>query len=340
MTFVFCVWFVYLLETIRQKWNSYRSAVGCLHQGENYQIAYNAETEFVKNVFLFLMNIIEWIAFFFLYVLSMVNLTLVITNCHNQTINNDTSYQQYISCLFTRNELNIHSFIYSNSLLLGKALGSLSVILVACLCRYLSARYTRIRWVRSNGIPQIICIFLLYLVVNQLMINLCPVIGRWFYVILSTIALILAVTQVKRLNMVIDWKIADLEKCQKNRRLLIKQIRMKDKFNKIILLLSLGVILLLLSEYVENILLTFKILLHYNDTQRLDSSSCEYIHIDNYIFTEVNKIITTLNYIICWIGTALIFIPYIVYGLATMYVTIWRLVRGRTGYKTHFKGHF
>ena len=67
LTFVFCLWFVYLLNTIRRKWKFYKNELRCLKQGTNgvqqQTLAYNAKTELVKNIMLFFLNLIEWIAF-------------------------------------------------------------------------------------------------------------------------------------------------------------------------------------------------------------------------------------------------------------------------------------
>ena len=63
-TISFCFWFIYLIEAIRRKWNISRRALGCLQQGDcdlqQQILTYNSKTEFVKNVFLFFMNLVEW----------------------------------------------------------------------------------------------------------------------------------------------------------------------------------------------------------------------------------------------------------------------------------------
>ena len=66
-TIVSCFWFIYLIETIRRKWNIYIRALGCLQQGDcdlqQQILTYNSKTEFVKSVFLFFMNLVEWTGF-------------------------------------------------------------------------------------------------------------------------------------------------------------------------------------------------------------------------------------------------------------------------------------
>ena len=63
-TILSCFWSIYLIEAIRRKWNIYRRALGCLQQGDcdlqQQILTYNSKTEFVKNVFLFFMNLVEW----------------------------------------------------------------------------------------------------------------------------------------------------------------------------------------------------------------------------------------------------------------------------------------
>ena len=66
---VFCFWSVYLFDAIRQKWKSYQKTILRIKEGyddeQQHILAYNAKTEYVKNVFLFIQNFIEWIGFLF-----------------------------------------------------------------------------------------------------------------------------------------------------------------------------------------------------------------------------------------------------------------------------------
>ena len=54
----FCFWFLYLLQNIIQKRNIYKVAMRNIQHDQNsLSEAYKAETELVKNIYLFIMNI-------------------------------------------------------------------------------------------------------------------------------------------------------------------------------------------------------------------------------------------------------------------------------------------
>ena len=64
---IFCFWFCSLASGNSTKEEIYISALEMVEHGEcgsqEQMVVYNAETELVKNLFLFFMNIVEWLAF-------------------------------------------------------------------------------------------------------------------------------------------------------------------------------------------------------------------------------------------------------------------------------------
>ena len=170
-------------------------------------------------------------------------------------------------------------------MLLGKSFGSLSLVLIACLCMYLSARYTSIRWIQSNNIPGIISIFVIYLVVNHILALFCPIFARWFIIIILTLALIFAIKEIIGLNKIITWYIVDLEIGQNEQVLLARQIRMKRTFKRLITVMVVGGIQLIVPEYLSNITLTAEMLLRYKDASGLSASA----FLENPIVIKITK---------------------------------------------------
>ena len=54
-------------------------------------------------------------------------------------------------------------------------------------------------------------------------------------------------------------------------------------------------------------------------------------------FRRTFGVLSLTNLTIGWVGIILISVPYIGFGLSTMCVIFWRLINGKTGYKSHFK---
>ena len=48
------------------------------------------------------------------------------------------------------------------------------------------------------------------------------------------------------------------------------------------------------------------------------------------------KVLYSVEVFVAVLGSCLIFVPYIGFGLCTMFVILWRLLKGKTGYRTHF----
>ena len=324
-TVVFCFWCIYLLETIKIKWSIYTRANSYPQGGYSYQqhLEYNAKTKLMKYVTLFVMNLVEWLAFTIIRTVSI--LKFVADNAVYG--NGDTAFRTHV----------YSSELVNNFHMLGKSLIVLSTVLFACLCRYLSARYSPESWINSKGIPQLICIFAVYSVVNQIITALSPIIAKWFITFLLTSSIILAMKELRKLINVVDRTIVDLQISRINVRLLKRQVSTRRTLNRMKIILCVGTVLVLLSEYIENALTTCTALISYEQEANNHILSSD-VHIP--ISNEVVKLITDLAYIICLIGTACIFIPYVLYGVSTMYLVIWRLIRGKTGYRTHFKGHF
>ena len=241
-TVIFCYWFVYLLHAIRRQWKIYKNALKCLdHRSDckEHYLVYNAKTEFGKSVFLFFMNLVEWLAF----VTNCASYLSKVINsdsfCQNKNYSNQSGYDNedlsIILCSLKSTQMSYNSVLMGSILFLGDNLLVLSLILISCLCEYLVERYSHKSWLKSNKISVFIAIILVYLTVIQIISLFCYtlIIARWFNTILLTFSLIIAVRQYKKLKMVIQWTITDIGISQLNRKLLRRVIRQKNAFNAI-----------------------------------------------------------------------------------------------------------
>ena len=333
VTVVFCFWSVYLLDAIQRKWKVNRNSLRCIQKGENDSvqqiIAYNSKTEFVKFVFLFFMNLVEWLGFLFGSISLIENFIQQYKQYRlpNKSILNSVHF----NC--SREDSNIFSNLYllhhySN---MDNFFFLLGLVLPASLCMYLSKRFAQKSWIKADKIPILIVIFFLCGIAIQILESFCTtyLIALWCEIFLLVIAFILVVKEYKKLGMIINWSIVDL-KNSKNYTLLERQIKMKQHFIKTFTMIWMGGFLMLMSDLINSIEITLTIAL---DTSTFDDSDSLFSHPKKVlIFTVLNWI----SIIIGTIGASFILIPYIGFGLSTMCVILWRLIRGKTGYKTHF----
>ena len=157
LTVVSCFWSVYLLDAIQRKWKVYKHALRCIQQGGDdslqQMLAYDSKTEFVKFVFLFFMNLVEWLAF----LLGYTGVVLIHTkqlHLYNSTLESGVSHPLNISSELHSNieffELDLRFF--------SSFFFVLSIILMASM--YLSERFARKSWIKSDNIPFLIVFFL------------------------------------------------------------------------------------------------------------------------------------------------------------------------------------
>ena len=341
-TTVFCFWSVYLFDTIRQKRKSYQKTILRIKKGYDDQqqhiLAYNAKTEYVKNVFLFIQNFIEWIAFLFARIGYGLYFMKEYYHYERQVqAHNASEYTSYGVLFIQNDEMQLnYSFAYS-FLFLPDTLNIVSLILIASLCMYLASRQARTSWIKSTRIPYLIGFFLICCTINQILASFCSlhVIADWLSAIIMTVALIIAIKQYKKLKMVINWSIVDLNISRK-KRLMEREIQKKKHFTRIFMFIWAGYTSLLVCAYLMAIFYTLVIVFHVDNDSFHPLSLCHKPVSLNSAYNIVLSVIFYAKLVFGYIGISCIFIPYIGYGLLTMYVVLWRLWKGRTGYKTHF----
>ena len=342
ITVVFFFWFVYFLDAIQRKWKFYKSELKCL-QRENFDIqqqtlVYNAKTEFVKNIFLFTLNLVEWLAFIFARFGYVVYFT---HQFYEDEINNNQSlplneHSSFVVLNITTGNITIQYSVYS-FLYLTNVFFVLSLILVASLCMFLAARIARKSWIKSNRIPHLIAFFLVCLIINQTLVSFCSsqIISNWFTTLLVTASFFIAIKQYKQLRMVIGWTIVDLFVYRK-KGTMEKQIQMKRKFTRLFTIVCTGILILILSEFLSTIVHTLFLILRKKDTTGIDISLCKKSTFKLPVVKDIFTVLFYIKFAIELLGNLFIFIPYVVHGLSTMYAVMWRLYKGKTGYKTHF----
>ena len=271
-TCVFCFWVVYLLASIRSKLRFYRNALKSLNHGDtDFQqliIVYNAKTQLVMNIFMFFINLVEWLAFisarvaYIIYFIREYQYDATGTS-QTMSLENSTQHEFSVLLLMTSDKKPLVMPLPYNLLILANSCLVLGLMLVGCLCMYLAARYAQKSWIKSTTIPYLICFFLICVFITQILAFFCltSIIANCFSILLITVALITALKQYKKLSMVISWTIVDLTISQ-NLILLNKQIKMKQVFTKVFTLIWIGTFFLLFSEYTGVVLHTSLIVVH------------------------------------------------------------------------------
>ena len=349
ITIVFCFWFVYLLDAIRRKWKFYKNALRCLQQ-ENFDsqqkiLIYNAKTEFVKNVFLFVMNFIEWLALIFMCIAYVINIAeITILGCqegNKVTINITNSSHYYpiqISCIITKIVAYRNPFLVFIFNSLAHFCAVLSFILVASLCMYLANRFSQCSWITSDNIPYLISLCILYQVVYQIIASFCSflIIAKCFNLFLFTVSTLYASKQYRKLLMVINWTIVDL-RVSGNNLLLRKQIKSKKIFIQVFTFIWIGSILVAVYYFIQFLLLLVLIVSQSYSSSEIDISLCQDSHTYIPVITDILYILSIANKILFFNGIVIIYTPYVGYGLSTMFVILHRLYTGKSAYRTHFR---
>ena len=324
-TIVFCFWFIYLLDAMKRKRSFYKTTVKCI-QGESdphqQMLAYNARTELIKLYICFCLNLVDWVGLTFVATSGIF--TLLSDHQHEFPINHLLPVLGKLTYM-----LNIVPF---DALFLV-----ISLAIIGILCMYLSARYAQKSWITSERIPYWICFFLLSSIISQMLVSICytHIIGLWCDILLVTVSVMFAWKQYIKLNMVIQWSIVDLN-VSGNIELLEKQIGMKRRFNRIFTTIWIGVCFLLVSFSIYVIIHTIQVIFLMYNHPFTASLFCDtsYNYPDSFMYAI--SFAYSIAGVLVLVGMFIISIPYIGFRLCTMYVLLWRLIRGKTGYRTHF----
>ena len=302
-TFVFCFWFIYLVDAMKRKRSFYKATLRCV-EGESdpheQMLAYNSKTELVKFVYLFCLNLVEWIGLTFAYI-ALISYLI------------GENHQKFaaINFLHVLGELDskLDFILFSNSFIV------MSMAILGSLCMYLSARYAQKSWIKSNRTPYWISFFLFSSIASQILDTICytHIIGMWCDMILVTLSVIFAWKQYRKLNMVLQWSIVDL-RVNGDIELLDRHVRMKRQFNRIFTAIWIGISFLSVALFVSVIARTTKFILHISNqpfTERLLCNTTHISYFDSNAFVFADLVVDILGLL----GMLFVSIFYIGYGL-------------------------
>ena len=341
-TFVFCFWFVYLLDAIKSKWKFYRNALRCLSQeksdSQQQMIVYNAKTEFVKNVFLFVMNFMEWLTLVFICILYIYEIAKNL-HCHegngHNNITNSSHKSIQIPCIVTIISEYRTSFSSRICVSFPDHCALLSMVLVGSLCMYLASRYSQCSWLSSSKAACLISLLILYQVVYEIIASFCSlfILSKCFNLLIKTVSGLVILKQYRKLLMVINWSIVDM-RVHGNNILLKRQIRMKQTFIRHSSLIWIGVIILLFYYCIELVLFISSILIL--SPQQFSLFTCEIPFLPTSEIYGIFTILNLVNKCVFMVGILLVYSQYVCLGLSTLAVVLWRLYTGKSAYRTHF----
>ena len=345
VTFVYCFWFVYLLQDVINKRACYKAALLRMQEpNDTYQqqVVHNSETKYIQTLYLFIINITEWLALTFVataFIYLYFKIGLSCSSMDNPIYNSEEEGSKTNCFLHTLRAGQINSPIYSHLIIFGYNLILLSLTLIASLCNYLTARYARMSWIKSNRIPYFIVLVLVIMLVAQISTLFCflILIVRLIHFVITAIAFAVGIHQYRRLRMVIQWIVVDLEISQTDHNSLIKFKRMNKRFKILFTVLWLGIVFFLISIFLGEVQVGTQLALQLILGPNKYHSLCT-LHI-NYIPHYVTLFSNQLMDLLCLVGLALVYAPYICSGLYTASVLLWRRVRGRTGFETHYPNH-
>ena len=316
-TVVSCFWSIYLIDGIKRKRSFYKSALRCVERESNthqQMLAYNAKTQLVKFVYLFFLNLLEWVG----VILAGVEASLIVI----------ASYEKVSHHIIVNSTFQVPP-IYT-------VFAITSMAILGSLCDYLSARYAHKSWIKSEKFPYWICFFLFSSIAGQILLTVCytHIVGMWFNNIIYLASVIYPWKQYRKLNMVLQWFVVDL-RVSGHKKSLEYYVRMKRRFNRILTAVFIGSSLMLFYNFIFLITQTTRFILRMYNHVFTDSLLCSDL-IEPDLDSVVFPILTSFASVLIILGFSITIISYIGYGLFTMCVILWRLFRGKTGYRTHF----
>ena len=338
-TVAFIFWFIFLLQELLFRKAIYKSALKRCNEFNGIDqrgTAYVANTDFVKSIFLFLINIFEWIAGMYVFVDYMYNIGigLVVHFRGSDPIENHVN--SYIGKFLWGPE-TLSSYIYSNIMFTGYNFLLLTLTSIACLCNYLTARYARKSWIKHNKIPYIITLTVAFIILTQILSLFCflTLIVRWVHLLVLVLVLAFGIHQSRKLRKVINWTLVDLEISQNDRKQLNILKKMIVDFRLYITIYWIGCICIFISILGANINLTSRIVLQNNFAKHHNYNLCDNEN-DHHLPSYIKVCFLIVENVACQLGYVLVYVPYTLYGCYTMSVLIWRRVTGRAEYCTRY----
>ena len=342
ITLAFIFWSSYLLHAILHKRACYKSALRSVERDSDtiqVRIVFNIRTEYVKYVYMFVINIVEWVsAVLFitacLYNVIVSGIACEITELYNST--EDTNRSN--NCFLIQLQINnLNSIAISVLLTIWFCCFVISFGLVTNLCRYLSSRYALKSWIKNDRILLKICSTAILVITFQLLAFICDLtlIAWSLKIVIEFIMLWIGYQQYKKLMMVINWNLVDLGISKVYPRVIPRLVRNKKRFSRFFITFTLGAFLLVTTEFLNLVLEALQLIL---DNIHTPGFTLCTISSDHIPYT-VTVIATVLSCILGGLGATFILVPYVFYAFAAFLVCVRNRITGKTRYITHYSSH-
>ena len=338
-TVLYLFWLIYLVKRIVYRRKLLRSNLQ-RNETENNLTSYNNKTLLVRNSFLLAIFIVEWLSGVFCMILIVYSYLQIERECVGRNSSRsdllDLSNISDFSC-FLRNDniQRIKPGLVSSLFLLACSCVILDAVLIISLCKYLTARYARLSWIKSNTIPYFIFFFVLIIVILNLLKFVCQLLLfiECIFWIFEVILLGLMFKAFRKLIMVMNWTNTDLSIAQNRPNLLRKFTLMKNTFRKLAILVWIGIFLMVFYHFIHIGVLCTKVVLNFiNNPEKL--SFCE-MH-SQYIPLPVILVTFLLSVISLSAAYLILLLPLYISSFYIVCVIIWRCARGKSGFKTHY----
>ena len=338
-------WFVYLVNRIVYRRKLLRSNL----QRNKIEIPkahdfsfYNNKTFLVRDAFLLAMLVTEWLAGFFGVILISFDYLQTGRNCVNTNNNRSISWSDhhnisFFSCFLATDDIfSIKPGFISSLFLLAYSCLMLCTVLIISLCKYLAARYARLSWIKSNTIPYFIFISVLIIVIINVLkfVNLLLFPSECILWVFEVVLLGLMFREFRKLLIVMNWSCIDLSIAQ-NQPILLRTAKLTIKrFKKLIIILWIGIFLFVFYHFLHISISSIEIFLNfvYNDPEKLNFYKLN----PQYIPLPVIIVISQLSWISISVAFLAVSLPLYINTFYIVYVIIWRCVKGKSGFKTHF----
>ena len=342
-TVISCFWLIYLFASIvRYRRNLLKSNLQQNKGNPPNVSSYNNKTNLVRDAFLVVILVVEWKGALFSLMSIAYGSWQNGCECLGRK-NNESIYSlEYVntsdfSCFLNSNNINIMNSKFNSSLLLlGYSCLTLCLVLVISLCKYLTARYARLSWIKSNTIPYFIFLSVLIIVILNLLKFACYLffLSECCLFIFEVILLGLMFKESKKLLMVMNWTNTDLSIAQNQKRFLHRSKLMKKRFKRLVIVLWIGGCLYVLNHCFHLSTFGAELVLNLIHNHSEKRSFCM-VHI-SYIPQPVKTILYLLSFISLLFAYTFTEFPLYFTSLINMYKFIWRCFSGKSGYKTHY----
>ena len=341
-TTVSICWFVYLVKKIVYRRNLLKSSLEQNKINLKSLSFYNNETFLVRDRLLLALLIVEWLGLFLCAIPVWIGSLQTGHDCVNRKYNGSKLLLGHanlsdFSCYVSNIEIQkMNSEVNSSFLLLSYGALIMCTVLVISLCKYLTARYARLSWIKSNSIPYFIFSSMLIVIILNLLKFVCYLffLCECLLWVFEVILLGIIIREMRRLLMVMDWNNTDLSISQNLPNYLSRSKLMKERFKKLIIIVLTGGFLFVLHHFIRTCTFGTELILNFIYNHPEKRSFCK-VH-TQYIPLPVMIITYFLILSSLILAVFMNSFPYYFTSIYIACVLCWRRFRGESGFKTHY----